>query len=187
VAEVLVEYPDLITSEEGMTYSARACAAQTSENSWQGWIEFEPVDGGAPLRSPRETTQPNRTDAHYWATGLTPVYLEGALRRALHPLVRKPVPPRPDPAFDGPLPEPLAPESVPAATEAVLNPFSVYQKGEALLRRQLSALSSWHLVNIVRAYSIPTETRDPNGLPTAALIDAIVEAARRQAGTTVGK
>ena len=36
-----------------------------------------------PVQSPRETTQPNLTDLNYWATGLTPVYLEGALARAL--------------------------------------------------------------------------------------------------------
>ena len=52
---------------------------------WHGWLEFEPVDGcNVPaLQSPRETTQPNRTDAVYWATGLTAVYLEGALERAI--------------------------------------------------------------------------------------------------------
>jgi hypothetical protein len=70
---------------------------------WQGWIEFEPVDGGAPIRSPRETTQPNRTDTQYWATGLTVVYLEGALCRALNPLTLRPHPPR-RPSFDEPAP-----------------------------------------------------------------------------------
>ena len=40
------------------------------------------------IRSGRETTQPNRQDTAYWATGLTPVYLEGALERALNPLHR---------------------------------------------------------------------------------------------------
>ena len=31
----------------------------------------------------RETTQPNLRALEYWATGLTPAYLEGALDRAL--------------------------------------------------------------------------------------------------------
>lgn len=184
MAEVLIEYPDLIEGEDGKTYSARACAVQVSGNSWHGWIEFIPSGGGEPLRSPRETTQPNRTDAHYWATGLTPVYLEGALRRALHPLVLKPPAPLSDPAFDGPAQEPILPSP---GTESVLNPFSVYQKGESLLRRQLSAMSSWHLANIVRAYGVPIQGRDPNRQSASELIEAIVEAARRQAGTTVSK
>src|SRR2546425_4109185 len=35
------------------------------------------------VRTAPETTQPNRTCTVYWSTGLTPVYLEGALERAL--------------------------------------------------------------------------------------------------------
>ena len=42
----------------------------------------------SPSDPSRETTQPNRRDTEYWATGLTYVYLEGALHRALNPLVR---------------------------------------------------------------------------------------------------
>lgn len=187
MAELLVEYPDLIEAEDGTTYFARACAAQASENSWHGWIEFEPVGGGKPIRSPRETTQPNLVDARYWATGVTAVYLEGALHRALNPLVRKPAPPPREPAFDGPAPELGTPAP---GTDAVLNPFSVYQKGEALLRRQLSAFSSWHLVNIVRAYGIHVDSpqgHDPNALPASVLIEAIVQAARKQAGSAIAE
>jgi hypothetical protein len=36
----------------------------------------------------------------------------------------------------------------------VLNPFSVFRKGERQLRAQLGALAQWHLVNIVRAYEL---------------------------------
>jgi len=39
-------------------------------------------------------------------------------------------------------------------TESVLNPFSVYAKGEGLLRSQLGALSPRHLRAIVRAYDL---------------------------------
>ena len=85
MAEVLVEYSDPVTSKEGRTFIARACGGELDDSRWQGWIEFEPVDGGPPIRSARETTQPNRTDTVYWATGLTPVYLEGSLDRALNP------------------------------------------------------------------------------------------------------
>jgi hypothetical protein len=51
--------------------------------SWKGWIEFASIDGDSHVRTPRETEQPNRGDLAYWATGLTQVYLEGALRRAI--------------------------------------------------------------------------------------------------------
>jgi hypothetical protein len=178
LAEVLIEYPHVIAGDDGRKYLARACGAQVSDNSWHGWIEFESTDGESVVRSPRETTQPNRSDAAYWATGITPVYLEGALRRALHPLVRPPAPPAREPAFDGPAPDPapMAP-----AVDAVLDPFSVYGKSEQLLRRQLSALSTWHLVNIVRVFGIRTDA-DPNRMAPSELIEAITAAARQRAG-----
>ena len=148
---------------------------------WQGWIEFDPLNGPAgrdTLRSPRETTQPNRTDTEYWATGLTPVYLEGALRRALSPL-RAQVPPPEKPVFDGPAPH-RSTGRVPAPrTPAILDPFSVYEKGEPLLRKQLAALSSWHLLNIIDDYELSSAdrtslTRQPQG----ALIELIVGGVR---------
>jgi hypothetical protein len=39
-------------------------------------------DGRGILSTSRETTQPNRQALIYWATGLEPVYLEGAFERA---------------------------------------------------------------------------------------------------------
>jgi len=88
MAEVLVEFATPITGEDGRTYTARACGDEMHGGLWQGWIEFLPAGAGQPVRSPRETTQPNRKDTIYWATGLTPVYLEGSLRRAQDSLTR---------------------------------------------------------------------------------------------------
>jgi len=44
---------------------------------------FAPADGSPPLATPRETTQSNRAALEYWARGLEPIYLEGALVRAV--------------------------------------------------------------------------------------------------------
>lgn len=151
MAEVLVEFSEPVDSEDGTRYIARACGGPAGTNGlWHGWIEFIPTTGGEVIRSGRETTQPNRQDTVYWATGLTGVYLEGALHRALRPLERPAPDPDAQPVFDGPAPEP----GPPATNEAVLNPFSVIRKGEANLRAQLGALAQWHLVNIVRAYGL---------------------------------
>jgi hypothetical protein len=183
LAEALVEYPDVIIDDDGKRYIARAVGAQVAGHSWHGWIEFESMDDGAVIRSGRETTQPNLKDAVYWATGITPVYLEGALRRALHPRTRHEPPPLRAPVFDEP-----APDAVPAppAIDAVLDPFAVYAKSEELLLRQLTALSGWHLVNIVRAYAIRTDL-DPNRMSPSELIAAILVAARSQAGKPIGE
>jgi hypothetical protein len=181
MAEVLFEYQPLFTGPDGTVYRARACGGEMNGGLWEGWIEFVPVDGGKTLRSRRETTQPNRTDAVYWATGLSGVYLEGAFDRALNPLIVAVPPPPEPPTYDGPA-QPYEIE-IPVKTkgEAVLDPFSVFEKGEELLRRELGALSPWHLVNIIQAYELSDE--DPvmlGQLARPTLVALIVSAVRRQ-------
>ena len=183
MAEVLVEFSDPITDSDGITYSARACGAEADNGHWQGWIEFIPFDGTEPIRSGRETTQPNRTDTLYWATGLTSVYLEGALDRALNPLVVRAAPrPLDPPAYSEPAPDVTR---VPVG-DSILNPFSVYRKGEGLLRQQLRAFSAWHLVNIVQAYDLsPASLDELNRMPAPELIELIVDAVRNRAGELI--
>ena len=182
MAEVLVEFVEPVSSADGKTYIARSCGAEMTDGKWQGWIEFIPVDGGDPLRSARETTQPNRQDTAYWATGLTPVYLEGSLRRSLkrpvRPIAREIAPPH----FDGPAESFVVQDG---ATESVLDPFSVYRKGEALLRRQLSALAGWHLVNIIRRYHMTDEDSAVlNARQPSQLVELIVNAVRNPHAAT---
>ena len=175
--EVLVEFPEHVMSEEGVRYLAKACGVPGADGLWEGWIEFTPVAGGSVIRTARETTQPNRDDAIYWATGLTTVYLEGALRRALNPLVRPEAPPPPTPAYDGPAPNVIA---GPPPVESVLNPFSVYRKGESLLRRQLGALSGWHLVNIIRAHGLSERSdTELRAMTPAQLTEVIVAGVKK--------
>ena len=66
-----------IADADGHVYVARAVGRGRK-------IEFTPRGtGGMVRRSPIETTQPNRAALEYWAGGLEPVYLEGALERAI--------------------------------------------------------------------------------------------------------
>lgn len=174
MAEVLVEFTDPVTAN-GRSYIARACGSEMADGMWQGWIEFVPLGDGEPVRSARETTQPNRQDTEYWATGLTYVYLEGALKRATQPLVRPAPREIEGPFFEGPAPS----IAEAGGAEAVLNPFSVYRKGEALLRRQLSALSGWHLVNIIQAYRLDGGTpAELQAVDPARLVERIIERVR---------
>jgi hypothetical protein len=179
VAEVLVQFTTPVRDDSGQTYIARACGAEMPDGMWHGWIEFLPERGGTPLRSGRETTQPNRADTEYWATGLSEIYLEGALGRAMNPHRPAPSPVIPPPVFDTAAdtdPDLLAPR-----TESILNPFSVYRKGEALLRSQLAALSSWHLANIAIAHDLSDlAPADLNAMPAGALVEIIVAGVRRQ-------
>jgi hypothetical protein len=185
MAEVFVEFDDPVVGKNGVAYIARACGAPADHTLWHGWIEFEPVDGGPALRSSRETTQPNRVDTAYWATGLTPVYLEGSLERTLNPLTKMPPEQPIESAYDSPAPD-IAPP--PPANDAVMNPFSVYRKGESMLRSQLNALSGWHLVNIIRAYGLSEQrVSDLNSTPAAVLAELIIKAVRERSELGVGK
>jgi hypothetical protein len=183
MAEVFVEFSQPVVAPNGARYIARACGSELDKSRWQGWIEFVPLDGGEVLRSGRETTQPNRTDAEYWATGLTPVFLEGSLERTLKPLVRRTPAPIAPPAYDAPAPRSAT--RAPAA-ESILNPFSVYRKGEAMLRDQLAALSPRHLVNIIRAHQLSAVgDEELNRMTGAQLVELIAANVRVRAGESV--
>jgi len=65
------------------TYIVRICGQERVDRTWEAWLEFHPIDTGKPiLGTDQETSQPNRVALEYWADGLEPIYLEGALARA---------------------------------------------------------------------------------------------------------
>jgi hypothetical protein len=183
MAEVLAEFADSIAGDDAVLYRAQAAGAATADGMWEGWIEFIPIAGGAAVRTPRETTQPNHGAAAYWATGLTTVYLEGALDRALKPSLRRAAS-VPKPAFDEPAPDMIEGVDAPAQLEVpgpdpVLDPFAVYKRGEIGLRRQLAALAAWHLVNIIVAYDLTDEPTSALAKRSASsLVELIVAAVR---------
>ena len=68
----------------GRWYRPRAYGDPQADGSWKGWLIFFPLIGAEAIAPPHaETTQPTWTALVTWATGLTPVYLAGALERAL--------------------------------------------------------------------------------------------------------
>src|SRR5262249_41761658 len=102
MAEVLARYTDSLAID-GIYYIAQACGAPGDRGLWEGWLEFIALDDEHVLRTSRETTQPNRGHALYWASGLTRIYLEGALERAAHHVERLNTPPA-EPIFTEPGP-----------------------------------------------------------------------------------
>ena len=83
--ELIHEFTSEIADADGHLYTARAMGRQRKGRTvWECWLEFAPLGGrGIVRRSPVETTQPNREALAYWASGIEPVYLEGALERAI--------------------------------------------------------------------------------------------------------
>ena len=83
MAELLQEYSARVKDPVGEIYIVRSYAEERADGTWVGWLEFEPADGSRPvLRTGQETSQPSRVTIEYWASGLEPLYFEGALARA---------------------------------------------------------------------------------------------------------
>ena len=83
MAVLLQEYTTEVVAANGTTYAVLSYGEERADGTWIGWLEFEPDDMTLPtLVTGQETSQPNRTSVEYWATGLEPVYFEGAFERA---------------------------------------------------------------------------------------------------------
>jgi hypothetical protein len=185
MTDVLVEFDAVLTATNGSRWVPRACGRVAEDGLWEGWLEFLPTAEGAdPVRSGRETEQPNRDDLTYWAQGLSRTYLEGALERAIGarpgPFTRH-VEGRPH--FEKP-----APHAVPDDTalsgdsglgrHPVLNPFEVYQEGQDILVQQLSALATGRLRDIAVAYGFG-DPATVDGAAREQLTSIIVAGVRR--------
>ncbi len=157
MADVLTTYEPNVAGPDGSVWSARACA-RPIEGHWEGWIEFMPLAADEiPLRTPQETTQPDRAAVAYWASGLTHAYLEGALDRARIRPARI-VTEDPSSLFDGPAPS-IVTVPGPMSARPLLDPHEVYAQGEEILVAQLGALGIEHLRNIALAHELaPPDT-----------------------------
>jgi hypothetical protein len=185
MAEIVVKFDEPIAAPSGKTYFAQAVGKEVEGGLWHGWLEFQAVnDGLDALASGRETTQPNRKNLEYWAQGLTKIYLEGALVRAISlaepPIESAPMEEEPS-LFAGPASRSADASSArrTATPRPILDPFAVYTQGEDILRRALHALSRDHVESIVLAYRIGiSNSPGINAASRADLIDAIVAEVR---------
>ena len=81
--ELIQECETKVLDANGVTYRAVVYGKERADGTWVGWIEFRPAGGGEPARrTGQETSQPNRDALAYWATGLEPVYIDGAFSRS---------------------------------------------------------------------------------------------------------
>ncbi len=186
MSEILVKYDEPILASNGTNYFAQAVGSEMGGGLWEGWIEFFPdSEDGSAVESGRETTQPNRKNLEFWAQGLTTVYLEGALDRAIS-LAESPAESPQTRAESGRFSAPArrstsGSSATPAADRRViLDPFEVYVQGEQILRSELNALSRDHLENIATAYGVgaPGFSSWIKSVATPDLIEAIMVTAR---------
>jgi hypothetical protein len=80
--QLIEERAERVRDTEGHTYVVRLYGEPRPDGTWVGWAQFVAVDGTAILRTSPETTQSSRDQIAYWASGLEPLYFEGAFRRA---------------------------------------------------------------------------------------------------------
>ena len=82
---VIHDFAAVVRDEDGHLYRVRALGRERSDGTWVGTLQFTPrgTSGGVVWRTRRETTQPSQLALRYWALGLEPVFLEGALGRAI--------------------------------------------------------------------------------------------------------
>lgn len=162
----------------GRHYRVHVHGHERRDETWAGWLVFEPDDGGEPIVTGRETTQPNRTDLEYWAGGLEIAYFEGALQRALHAIAQyDPYEQLSDAGKGGTGGTRERPQP-----HAVLNPFAVYMQGHELLRQELRALSPDHLRRIARAYRLAGDGEDLDEMDGEALAARILAEVKSRLG-----
>ena len=83
MTKLLQEYTTVVVGPDETNYRVRTYGLERLDGTWIGWIEFHPTDATKPvLKTEQETSQPNLMDLEYWATGLEPIYFEGAFERA---------------------------------------------------------------------------------------------------------
>ncbi len=162
MSDVLVQFDEPQPATDGRLFIAQVNGQRIANGLWEAWIEFYPRDGGEPFRTGRETEQLTRGDLRYWAAGLTHVYLQGALVRALSP-ERKATPINmvsPDfggrHGLNGPDERTHFPTALPPLLPAALDPLELYSAGgEYRLRQELRALDAMQLQDVIAAYDIP--------------------------------
>jgi hypothetical protein len=80
-ATLVPQLPAQFRGPDGTLWDVAVYGSQRRDGTWIGWLEFSNPLAGK-LRTDRETTQSKFEDLTYWASGLEPVYLDGALKRA---------------------------------------------------------------------------------------------------------
>src|SRR5436190_6864965 len=92
---LLQEFERHLIGSDGDEYVVLVYGRSRPGDTWQGWLVFVRQRDNRRFATPVETTQPNAEAIVYWSSGLTDVYFEGALQRAMAPETVIPQPPAP--------------------------------------------------------------------------------------------
>jgi len=182
MAEILRSFDEPIRHSSG-TFAARVVGRLADDRMWEGWLEFVPIESGQSqvIVSAIESRQPERQHLAYWANGLTVVYAEGSLDRALHPIaVRTRL--AETPASSAPAPRVVtAPERGRlVGPEPVLDPFEIGERSLDVLAQELHALNRPRLLNVIAAFDLNPAGEDVSWMSDDQLVTFIVVAVEAQ-------
>ena len=81
--QLVRQYGTVVDAAGVGVYHARAYGELQADGWWGGWLVFFPFGTGTAVATDRETTQTTFANLVRWSSTIGPVYLEGALERAL--------------------------------------------------------------------------------------------------------
>ena len=176
MAEVLRAFDGPVSDTSG-EYGARAVGRRADDGMWEGWLEFVPIGKNRDVVvGAVESRQPEKDHLVYWASGLTPVFLEGALARARRPVTVR-VRTVEQPYSNAPEKRSVTVSRVmPPGPEPVLDPFEIGGRNLDLLRQELGALNRPRLLNIIAAFDLNPAGEDLSWMSDHQLAHFIVVA-----------
>jgi hypothetical protein len=154
MAEVLRSFDDPLHHATGFYHVRVVGRYAPKDHMWEGWLEFVPLQGsGRPVVvSAIESRQPERVHLEYWAQGLSPVYAEGSLDRARHPVTVR-VRAAELPASGAPADRVVVTVTSPSP-RPILDPFKVGARSLDILGQELRALGRGRVLQIIAAYNL---------------------------------
>jgi hypothetical protein len=81
--QLIDQHGDYVVARDGRRFFAQIYAAPSDGGRWEAWVAFIPERYGPTIATDRETVQADLACVRHWASGLTHIYLEGALQRAI--------------------------------------------------------------------------------------------------------
>ena len=83
IPRLIRQHSERVQDTLGNLYEVFIYGEPRLDGTWEGWLEFVPLDPVlSSRRTDRETTQPDLAALEYWASGLEPLYLTCAFERA---------------------------------------------------------------------------------------------------------
>ena len=173
MSELIADLPYRVVDASGEEFYVSVAGEPRTDGRWEGWLEYVPLDESEPLLTPTETTQSSRAALVRWAEALTETYVQGAFARSA---AMAPLPVASRVVARRIVPAPVAT----TATDALPDPFALFDTGRAAMRGRLSALPRAALSTMITAYGLNPAGKSLAWLSDHQLVTFIMTAVEAQ-------